>query len=407
MTGAVPTGQIGPELLAAAEEISDRLIAWRREFHQFPELAFEENVTSARIVETLSSIEGVEVVKGFGCPTSVIGVIGGDLPGKTLMIRAEMDALALDEETGVPFSSCIPGVMHAAGHDAHMASLLGAAILLADRRGELRRPVALLFQPAEEGKGGARTLVQAGLMNRFNVGQVVAPLLWPKSPYGTFMTRPGVITALSDRIHVEVRGVGGHAASPHVTVDPILIGAHIVLAVQSLVSRELDPLESAVISFGQVEAGEAYNIIPETGHMWGTLRAFDTGVRDFLRERLESLVPALASAFRGSAVLDYTQNYPQTQNDSRLTKETLECAGSFFGPEQIRVLERPLLSGEDFSFYSLEVPSCLMLIGTGEEVGLHHSRYQVPEEALPLVAAWEAFMGMTLSGENRPGCDIV
>jgi amidohydrolase len=213
----------------------------------------------------------------------------------------------------------------------------------------------------------------------------------------------GVITALSDRIHVEIRGVGGHAALPHVTVDPILIGANVVLAVQSLVSRELDPLESAVISFGQVEAGEAYNIIPETGHMWGTLRAFDTRVRDFLRERLELLVPAIAAAFRGSAVLDYTQNYPQTQNDSELTMAMLECAGSFFGTEQISVLERPLLSGEDFSFYSLEVPSCLMLIGTGEEVGLHHSRYQVPEEALSLVAAWEAFMGLSLSGEASRG----
>ena len=403
MTGTSPIGQGGPELLGAAEEISDQLIAWRREFHQFPELAFEENVTAARIVETLSSVEGVEVVKGFGCPTSVVGVIRGDLPGKALMIRAEMDALALDEETGVPFSSCIPGIMHAAGHDAHMASLLGAAKLIAERRNELQRPVALLFQPAEEGKGGARTLVQAGLMKRFNVGQVVAPLLWPKAPYGTFMTRPGVITALSDRIHVEIRGIGGHAALPHVTVDPILIGAHVVLAVQSLVSRELDPLESAVISFGQVEAGEAYNIIPETGHMWGTLRAFDTRVRDFLRERLEMLVPAIAASFRGSAVLDYTQNYPQTQNDSELTKAMLECAGSFFGTEQISVLERPLLSGEDFSFYSLEVPSCLMLIGTGEEVGLHHSRYQVPEEALSLVAAWEAFMGLSLSGEAVRG----
>ena len=396
MTGATPARQDGPALLAAAEDLFEQLVAWRRAFHQFPELAFEENVTAARIIEALSAIEGVEIVKGFGCPTSVVGLIGGDLPGKVLAIRAEMDALALDEETGVPFSSCIPGVMHAAGHDAHMAALLGAAVLIAERRQELQRPVALLFQPAEEGKGGARALVQAGLIKRFNVGQVVAPLLWPNSPYGTFMTRPGVITALSDRIHIEIRGVGGHAALPHVTVDPILIGAHIILSIQSLISRELDPLESAVISFGQVEAGEAYNIIPETAHMWGTLRAFDTGVRDFLKDRLQALVPAVATAFRGSAVLDYTRNYPQTQNDPELTAALQRCAEVFFGGEQIGSLAKPLLSGEDFSFYSLEVPSCLMLIGTGEEVGLHHSRYQVPEEILPLAAAWEAFMAMSL-----------
>lgn len=403
MTGATPGQPDGPALLAAAEDLFDQLVAWRRAFHQFPELAFEENVTAARIIEALSTIEGVEIVKGFGCPTSVVGLIGGDLPGKVLTIRAEMDALALDEETGVPFSSCIPGVMHAAGHDAHMAALLGAAVLIAQRRQDLQRPVALLFQPAEEGKGGARALVQAGLIKRFNVGQVVAPLLWPNSPYGTFMTRPGVITALSDRIHIEIRGVGGHAALPHVTVDPILIGAHIVLSIQSLISRELDPLESAVISFGQVEAGEAYNIIPETGHMWGTLRAFDTGVRDFLKDRLQALVPALASAFRGSAVLDYTRNYPQTQNDPELTAALQRCAESFFGGEQIGSLAKPLLSGEDFSFYSLEVPSCLMLIGTGEEVGLHHSRYQVPEEILPLAAAWEAFMALSLPGSLSEG----
>ena len=403
MTGAAPGRHDGPALLAAAEDLFDQLVAWRRAFHQFPELAFEENVTAARIIEALSTIEGVETIKGFGCPTSVVGLIGGDLPGKALMIRAEMDALALDEETGVPFSSCIPGVMHAAGHDAHMAALLGAAALIAERRPDLKRPVALLFQPAEEGKGGARALVQAGLIKRFNVGQVVAPLLWPNSPYGTFMTRPGVITALSDRIHIEIRGVGGHAALPHVTVDPILIGAHIVLSIQSLISRELDPLESAVISFGQVEAGEAYNIIPETGHMWGTLRAFDTGVRDFLKDRLQALVPAVATAFRGSAVLDYTRNYPQTQNDPELTAALQRCAHEFFGGEQIGSLAKPLLSGEDFSFYSLEVPSCLMLIGTGEEVGLHHSRYQVPEEILPLAAAWEAFMAMSLPGSLPEG----
>ena len=403
MTGAAPGRHDGPALLAAAEDLFDQLVAWRRAFHQFPELAFEENVTAARIIEALSAIEGVEIVKGFGCPTSVVGLIGGDLPGKVLAIRAEMDALALDEETGVPFSSCIPGVMHAAGHDAHMAALLGAAVLIAERRQDLQRPVALLFQPAEEGKGGARALVQSGLIKRFNVGQVVAPLLWPNSPYGTFMTRPGVITALSDRIHIEIRGVGGHAALPHVTVDPILIGAHIVLSIQSLISRELDPLESAVISFGQVEAGEAYNIIPETGHMWGTLRAFDTNVRDFLKDRLQVLVQAVASAFRGSAVLDYTLNYPQTQNDPELTAALQRCAHEFFGGEQIGSLAKPLLSGEDFSFYSLEVPSCLMLIGTGEEVGLHHSRYQVPEEILPLAAAWEAFMAMSLPGSLPEG----
>ena len=387
---------LGPELLAEAEAMGDDLIAWRREFHQFPELAFEENITASRVAQTLASFPGVEVVTGFGVPTAVLGVLRGDLPGPALALRAEMDALALEEETGLPFASCIPGVMHACGHDAHMAVLLGCAALLARRAESLTRPVVFVFQPAEEGKGGAKALVEAGLLDRYRIEQVLGVLLWPGLPYGHLRTRKGVLTALSDRMHIEIQGVGGHAAAPHTTIDPVVVAAHVILGAQSLLSREVDPLESAVISFGQVEAGYAYNIIPEQAHLWGTLRAFETPVRDYLQERLETLVPSLAKAYRARASMEYIRNYPQVVNDGEFTDRVLEAAEPFFGEEAVGLLEKPLLSGEDFSFYSKEVPCCLMLVGTGLEYGLHHPRYDVPEDLLPFLAAWEAFLALSL-----------
>jgi len=389
-------GSLGPQLLAEAQSLSELIIGWRRELHQFPELAFEENITASRVVQALSSMEGVQVVRGIGSPTSVVGVIRGDLDAPALVIRSEMDALPLEEETGLPFSSCMPGVMHACGHDAHMASLLGCAMVLSRRAGELKRPVVLLFQPAEEGRGGARALVEGGLLKRFNVGSVLGVLMWPHLEYGHLMTRKGVMTALSDRIHLEIRGVGGHAAAPHDAVDPIVVASHVVLGIQSLISRERDPLKVAVISFGQMEAGYAYNVIPDEAHLWGTLRAFDLEVRDRLKARLEEMVPAMARAYRASASVEYAKNYPSVYNDPDLVDRVMDAAGRFFGPEWLHQMEMPLLSGEDFSFYSMEVPSCLMLLGTGMECSLHHPRYDVPEELMPLMTAWEAYVALSL-----------
>jgi len=255
--------------------------------------------------------------------------------------------------------------------------------------------VIFLFQPAEEGRGGARALVEAGLFSRFPIGRVLGVHLWPNQPYGSLRTRKGILTALSDRIHIEIQGVGGHAAAPHTTVDPITIAAHLILTIQTLLAREVDPAESAVISFGQLESGYAYNIIPETAHLWGTLRAFESRVRDFVQERLETVVPSVARAWRALATLEYHRNYPQVRNDPETVERVLEVAARFLGPEAVSLMERPILSGEDFAFYSLEVPSCFLLLGTGLEYGLHHSRYDVPEDLLPLTAAFEAYLGLS------------
>lgn len=387
---------LGAQLLAEAEDVSDRIVTWRREFHQFPELAFEENITASRVAQILESLPGMKVHRSFGVATAVVALLGEDLPGPALLLRCGMDALALDEETGLPFSSCIPGLMHACGHDAHMATLLGVATILSGRLHDLSRPVIFLFQPAEEGRAGAKALIGAGLFERFPIDLVLGIYFRPRLPFGVLALRPGTMTALSDRIHIEIQGTGGHAASPHRAIDTVTIGAHLLLAIQNVVSREVDPQETAVISFGQVEAGDAYNAIPKEVHLWGTLRAFDGEVRDLVKERLESLVPLIARAYRANAHVEYAKNYPSVENDPERTTELMERARLFFGDEAVEVMARPVLSGEDFAFYGGQAPSVFMFIGTGEAYDVNHPKNDVPEAVLPLAAAWQAFLALTM-----------
>lgn len=389
--------QIFEEIRSAAENEASDIVAWRREFHQFPELAYEENVTASRITAALDAMPGIGVVRGLGTPTSVIGFLRGDIEAPSLVLRADMDALAIEEETGLPFSSGFPGVMHACGHDCHMASLLGAARILSERADMLKRPVVFLFQPAEEGRGGARKILQGGLLERFNAEEILGLHFWPQMPFGQMATRPGILTAISDRIHIEISGSSAHAASPHLGVDSTLVAAHILITLQSLISRELDPQATAVISFGRMEAGDAYNIVPGKAHLWGTLRTFDEQCREFLQKRLEEMIPLTARAHKAMASVEYTRNYPPVVNDPELCEKVFEKAADFFEEkDQILRLKRPLLAGEDFAFYSLRIPSCLMLFGTGSELGLHHPCYDVPEDLLPAAAAWEACLALDL-----------
>lgn len=398
MTVKIHELQLVDELKSASENLSGEIISWRREFHQFPELAFEETVTSSRIIAALSGLDGMNVLRGFGSPTCVIGILREDIQAPAITLRADIDALAVEEESGLPFASCFPGVMHACGHDAHIASLLGAAKLLSQRASHLRRPVIFLFQPAEEGKGGAKKVVEAGFFEKYSIQSVFGLHFWPMMPFGQMATRKGSITALSDRIHIAINGVTSHAASPHHGVDPTVVAAHILLSIQDIISREKDPISPAVVSFGQIETGEAYNIIPGSAHMWGTLRALDPEVRDFIQGRLEEMAPLIARAHRATATVEYNKNYPRLLNDPELTSLVLEKAGKFFSDNESGVaeLERPLLAGEDFAFYSLKVPSCFMLMGTGGEFGLHNPHFDVPEELIPLASAWEAYLALTI-----------
>lgn len=387
---------LGAQLLAEAENISEEMQDWRRDFHQFPELAFEENITVSKITRVLESIEGMEIISGFATPTSVIGILGKDQTGPAFLLRSCMDAIAVEEETGLPYSSCMPALMHACGHDAHMASLLGAAKILSLHNDKLKRKIIFLFQPAGEGRGGAKMLVENSFLETFNIGCAAALHWWPEMPYGKLFLRRGVLTALSDKIHIDIRGTAGHAAKPHMAIDPITIASHIMIAIQTMLTREIDPRNAAVVSFGQIEAGFAYNVIPEQANVWGTLRAFDPKTRDFIQSRIETLAPAIAKAFRGLASVEYTRNYSQIENDSEMVDKLLSVGLPFFGEDGIKMLERPLLSGEDFSYFSSSVPSVFMLMGTGLEYGLHHPRYDIPESMLPFSAAWEAYMALTL-----------
>lgn len=396
MTDGLGASGLGAGLLDEAEKISYDIQDWRREFHQFPELAFEENITAAKIARVLKTIDGMEVISGFATPTCVIGVLGGDKPGPSITLRACMDALPVEEATGLPFASCMPGLMHASGHDAHMASLLGAAKILSLHRNELKHKVVFLFQPAGEGRGGAKLLVENRFLEKFDVGHVFGLQWWPELPYGELYLRRGVITALSDRIHIDIRGTAGHAAMPHLAVDPVTIAAHAIIAVQTMLTREVDPREPIVVTFGQVEAGIAYNAIPEQANLWGTLRAFSPETRDFVQSRIETLVPAIAKAFRGLASVEYTRNYGQVDNDDAMVDKIVEIAMPFFGEDGMKMLDRPLLSGEDFSFFSSCVPSVFMLMGTGYEYSLHNPRYDSPEIMLPFSAAWEAYLALMI-----------
>lgn len=387
---------LGAILLADAEEIYLEIQEWRRELHQFPELAFEENITASKIRRVLDSIPGMEVVTGYSIPTCVIGVLGGDLPGQALCMRASMDALEVEEATGAPFASCMPGLMHASGHDAHMASLLGAAKILGKHGDKLKRKVVFLFQPAGEGRGGAKMLVDDRFLENFNVGNCLAVSWWPELPYGELFIKKGVLTALSDKIHIDIRGTAGHAAEPHKTVDPISIAAHLIVAIQTMLARDVDPRETALVSFGQMEAGFSYNVIPEQANLWGTFRGFNPQTRDFVQSRIEKMAPDIARAFRGLASVEYTRNYAQVDNSPEFVDKIIEIAKPFFGEDGINILERPLLTGEDFSFFSACVPSAYMLIGTGLEYGLHKPVYDVPESMLPFSAAWEAYAALTL-----------
>lgn len=396
MKDQVELSALGAALLEDAERIFSDMQDWRRDFHQFPELAFEENITASKITNVLKGLPGVEVTAGFAMPTSVIGVIGGDIPGPALMLRATMDAVAADEQTGLPFSSCMPGVVHACGHDAEMASLLGTAAILSEHASELKQRVVVLFQPAGEGRSGAKTLTENGIMEKFGIGRCAAVNWTPELPYSELYTRRGVMTALSDRIHIDIHGTAGHAAEPHMTVDPVTIAANIITTIQTMLSREVDPREAAVVSFGQVEAGAAYNVIPEQANLWGTLRAFNPKTRDFVQSRIETIVPAIAKALRGLASVEYTRNYAQVENNLDMLDEILRIGVPFFGEDGIGMLDRPLLSGEDFSFFSHSAPSVFMLLGTGLEYPLHHPRYDVPESMLSFSAAWSAYLALTL-----------
>ncbi|MCL2684030.1 MAG: M20 family metallopeptidase [Synergistaceae bacterium] len=389
--------EMGEKLLGEAERIAPELVEWRRNFHQFPEMGLDEHMTSGKIETLLSAMPGMEVVKGFGLPTCVIGRIGGHLPGGALALRVEIDAVEVKEATGMPFSSYDDRVSHVQGHDAHMAYLLGTAMLLSERRESLTRPVVFIFQPADEGKVGSKYLLEAGILEQFDIKRMLCIHWIPYLPYGQVFTNKGGVTAFTNKLHIGLSGEGGHGSTPNLTHDPLYMSALLQITLQSILTREVDPQKTAVLSFGRIEAADVYNVIAEEVNLWGTLRTTDRETHRFLRRRMEDVIRASAHMWHIAASVEYTLDYSPVVNDDEMVSDIFKIGTALLGSDGMCPLQAPILTGEDFCYFSERVPSCMMFIGTGMEYGLYHARYDIPENLLPFAAAWGAYLAIFLN----------
>lgn len=369
------------------------MTAWRHQIHENPETAFEEFKTSDFVAEKLTEF-GIEVHRGLA-GTGLVGVLHGkDGPtGKAIGLRADMDALNMDEENDFGHASKVPGKMHGCGHDGHTTMLLGAARYLAETR-NFTGTVNFIFQPAEEGAGGGRRMVEEGLFDRFPCDLVFGMHNWPDLAPGEMVVKAGPIMAGADQFEIRVAGVGGHAALPHHAIDPVVIAAHIVTATQTIVSRNISPIESGVISITQIHAGSAYNVIPQEVIMRGTVRALSYEVRDQLENGLRRIVDTLPAAFGSSATMVYRRGYPPTVNHAGLpTDLATQVARDLVGADKVYNDVGPSMGAEDFAFMLQERPGCYVWVGQGGAgLGclLHNPRYDFNDEILPLGSSYWA-----------------
>ena len=371
------------------------LIDIRHDLHAHPELGYQERRTSEVVQRELKAM-GVQFVAGLAGGTGVLAHIpvnGHDV--KAIGLRADMDALPILEETGVPYASKTPGVMHACGHDGHTTMLLGAARVLSTmaKQGGLRRPVTFVFQPAEEGGAGGKRMVEDGCLDGSVLGPPVENMFglhgWPELPLGVVSTRVGPMLAAADRFELTVEGTGGHAAYPHFSTDPILAASAIVTSLQQIASRNVGPLESIVVSVTQFHSGTAHNIIPPAVQLAGTVRTLKPEIQALARQRLEDIASSIARAHRCTAKLDYHVGYPVTRNDAAAVAIFEEVARRTLGEPQVRPLENPVMGGEDFSYYCNEVPSCFFALGLlpkGNErmPKLHQATFDFNDDAIAI-----------------------
>ncbi len=366
------------------DSLAAEATAWRRDIHQHPEVLYDVHRTAALVADRLRSFGCDDVVTGIG-RTGVVGVIRGRRGGygKTLAMRADMDALPIGEQTNLPYASRNEGKMHACGHDGHTAMLLGAAKALCADRDFLGTAVCV-FQPAEEGGAGARAMIGDGLMDRFAIDEVYGMHNLPGLPIGRFALRPGPIMAAADQFRIEIEGRGGHAAAPHQTVDPLLVGAHIVTLAQSIVARSVDPLDSCVVSVTQFQAGTALNAIPQTAKLAGTTRSLTPAMRDLAEQRLRAIMEGVAAAHGAQATLHYTRGYPVTCNHAREAMTAERVATSIVGSEHVDGNTPPIMGAEDFSYMLEARPGAFVFIGNGNSAGLHHPGYDFNDDAIPL-----------------------
>jgi hippurate hydrolase len=372
-------------------DLAPAITEWRRDIHAHPEVLFDTHRTSALVAEKLSAFGCDEVATGIG-RTGVVGVIRGrrSASGKVIGLRADMDALPMGESTGLPYASTVPGAMHACGHDGHTAMLLGAAQYLAETR-NFDGTAVVIFQPAEEGGGGGREMVEDGLMERFGIQEVYGMHNMPGRPVGDFAIRPGALLAASDLFTIEVTGRGGHAAQPHNCIDTVLVASQIVLALQSIVARNADPLKAAVVSVTSFRtASDTFNVIPEQVELRGTARALEPEVQDLIEARMHAIVEATARAWGAEARLTYERNYPMTVNSSDQTDFAARVAAGVVGDARVDAAAPPVMGGEDFSFMLNARPGAFIFVGNGDTAKLHHPKYDFNDELIPVGCSYWA-----------------
>jgi amidohydrolase len=364
-------------------DLHNEIADWRHDLHAHPELMYDVYRTAASVADKLKSFGCDEVVSGIG-RTGVVGVIRGrkGSSGKAIGLRADMDALPIDEATDVPYKSKAPGKMHACGHDGHTAMLLGAARYLAETR-NFDGTAVVIFQPAEEGGAGGKAMVDDGMMTRFGINEVYGMHNYPGMPVGHFGIRSGPMMAAADYLVIDIEGVGAHAARPHLGIDTVLVGAQIINAVQSIVSRNVDPLKSAVVSIPMFQAGNADNVIPQTVRLRGTARSLDEDVRVLLEKRLHQVVEGTAVAYGAKAKLSYRRNYPVLVNHEQQTGFAASVASQIVGGTQVDTTLPPMMGAEDFSFMLNERPGAFIWVGNGDSAGLHHPSYNFNDETIP------------------------
>jgi hippurate hydrolase len=379
-------------------DLHAEITAWRRDIHANPELLYDVHRTAASVADKLKTFGCDEVVAGIG-RTGVVGVIRGrKAGGKVVGLRADMDALPIEEATNLAYKSTVPGKMHACGHDGHTAMLLGAAKYLADTR-NFAGTAVVIFQPAEEGGAGARAMLRDGLLDRFGIQEVFGMHNYPGMPVGEFAIRSGPMMASTDSIAINLEGKGGHAAWPHLGVDTVLVGAQIVNQIQSIVARNVDPLEAAVISICVFQAGQTDNVIPQHAKLRGTIRSLSHQVREFLQKRLREVVEGTAQLYGAKADVTFSTGYPVLVNEEGRTAFAAAVADEIAGKDKVNRDVPPLMGAEDFAYMLQERPGAFIYLGNGDSAMLHHPAYDFNDEAIPVgTSYWVRLAETALAG---------
>jgi hippurate hydrolase len=385
-------------ILNRASEMHDEITAWRRELHQMPEILFDTVKTAAFVEKKLREFGVDEVVTGMG-RTGVVGLIrGANGPGPTIGLRADMDALPLTETSGKQWASKTSGKMHACGHDGHTAMLLGAAKYLVETR-NFAGSIAVIFQPAEEGGGGGREMVRDGLMERFTISEVYGMHNMPGLAIGSFATRNGPIMAATDEFTITVRGRGAHAAMPNRGIDPVVIAAHIITSLQSIVSRTTDPFESTVVSVTKMQGGTAHNVIPDEASLAGTIRTLKPDLRESSQAQLRKIAEGIAAAHGAVATVVVHAGYPVTVNHPSQTEAALGVAQEIAGATFVDPATTPTMGGEDFSYMLNARPGNFIFIGNGDTAGLHNPSYDFNDEIIPYGVSYWVRLAETRLGQ--------